>query len=77
MQVGGTWLYLACVLDIYSRRVLGHSVASHMRAELVIDGLKMAVAARGGTVAGVIYHADRGSRISLTPDGRVPRRLRG
>ncbi|MFJ9520617.1 IS3 family transposase [Kitasatospora sp. NPDC101801] len=62
VQVGGTWLYLACVLDICSRRVIGWSMASHMRAELVIDALKMAVATRGGTVDGVIFHADRGSQ---------------
>lgn len=62
VQVGGTWLYLACVLDICSRRVLGWSMATHMRAELVIDALKMAVAARGGAVGGVIFHADRGSQ---------------
>lgn len=48
VQVGGSWLYLACVIDICSRRVLGYSMASHMRTELVIDALKMAVATRGG-----------------------------
>ncbi|MFC7792831.1 IS3 family transposase [Streptomyces cinereoruber] len=62
VQVGGTWLYLACVLDICSRRVLGWSMATHMRTALVIDALKMAVAARGGRVDGVIFHADRGSQ---------------
>lgn len=62
VQVGGSWLYLACVLDVCSRRVLGYSMATHMRAELVIDALKMAVAARGGHVDGVIFHADRGSQ---------------
>lgn len=48
VQVGGTWLYLACVIDICSRRVLGWSMASHMRTELVINALEMAVATRGG-----------------------------
>ncbi|MFI9446123.1 IS3 family transposase [Streptomyces avermitilis] len=62
VQVGGTWLYLACVLDICSRRVLGYSMATHMRAELVIDALKMAVTGRGGSVDGVIFHADRGAQ---------------
>jgi transposase InsO family protein len=62
VQVGGTWLYLACVLDICSRRVIGWSMASHMRTELVIDALKMAVSTRGGLVGGVIFHADRGSQ---------------
>ncbi len=62
VQVGGTWLYLACVLDICSRRVLGWSMATHMRTELVVDALTMAVATRGGHVEGVIFHADRGSQ---------------
>lgn len=46
-KVGGRWLFLACVIDICSRRVLGWSTAPHMRTELVIDALRMAVAARG------------------------------
>ena len=61
VQVGGSWLYLACVLDICSRRVLDWSMATHMRTELVIDALAMALATRGGHVDGVIFHADRGS----------------
>src|SRR5204862_6386688 len=56
------WLYLASVLDLGSRRLLGYSMAEHMRTELVLDALGMAVAARGGdkAVAGVIADADRG-----------------
>jgi len=58
------WLYLASVLDLGSRRLLGYSMAEHMRTELVLDALAMAVAARGGdkAVAGVIVHADRRSQ---------------
>ena len=58
------WLYVASVLDVGSRRLIGYSMADHMRTELVVDALKMAVAARGGdkAVAGVIAHADRGSQ---------------
>jgi putative transposase len=58
------WLYLASVLDLGSRRLLGYSMAEHMRTELVLDALGMAIAARGGdhAVAGVIAHADRGSQ---------------
>ena len=58
------WLYLASVLDLGSRRLLGYSMADHMRTELVLDALAMAVAARGGdkAVAGVVAHADRGSQ---------------
>jgi transposase InsO family protein len=70
-QVGGSWLYLACVIDICSRRVLGYSMASHMRAELVIDALKMAVATRGGNVDGVIFHADRGSQYTSAAFAQV------
>ena len=58
------WLYVASVLDVGSRRLLGYSMADHMRTELVLDALEIAVAARGGdhAVAGVIAHADRGSQ---------------
>ena len=58
------WLYLASVLDLGSRRLLGYSMADHMRTELVLDALAMAVAASGGdkAVAGVVAHADRGSQ---------------
>ncbi|QCX82361.1 IS2 transposase TnpB (plasmid) [Streptomyces sp. YIM 121038] len=82
VQVGGSWLYLACVLDICSHRALGHSMATHMRAELVIDALTMAVATRGGGVAGVIFNADRGSQYTSDAfaqvcDGVGIRRSRG
>jgi putative transposase len=55
---------MASVLDLGSRRLLGYSMADHMRTELVLDALDMAVAARGGDdhVGGVIAHADRGSQ---------------
>jgi putative transposase len=58
------WLYLASVLDLGSRRLIGYSMAEHMRTELVLDALGMAITARGGgdRVAGVITHADRGSQ---------------
>ena len=56
------WLYLATVIDVFSRRVIGSALADHMRASLVGEALEMAVAARGGRVAGVIFHSDRGSQ---------------
>lgn len=59
---GEGWLYLASVIDIGSRRLLGYSMADHMRTELVTAALDMAIAARGGHAAGVIAHADRGSQ---------------
>lgn len=60
IRTGEGWLYLASVLDLGSRRLLGYSMADHMRTELVADALDMAVGARGGDVAGVIFHGDRG-----------------
>jgi transposase InsO family protein len=56
------WVYLATVLDVFSRRVIGWAVANHMRASLVCEAMRMAVAARGGHVAGVIFHSDHGSQ---------------
>jgi putative transposase len=56
------WLYLASVLDLGSRRLLGYSMADHMRTELVADALTMAAGARGGATAGIIFHGDRGSQ---------------
>jgi putative transposase len=54
-------VYLAAVQDLFSRRIVGWSMAEHMRAELVVDALQMAVAARR-PAAGVIHHSDRGSQ---------------
>ena len=62
IATGEGWLYLASVIDIGSRRLLGYSMADHMRTGLVIDALNAAITARGGDVAGVIAHADRGSQ---------------
>ena len=60
-----TWegfLYLSFVEDLASRRILGLSMASHMRAELVGDALTEAIGTRGGNVAGVVFHNDRGTQ---------------
>lgn len=62
VPTGEGWLYLASVLDLGSRRLLGYSMAEHMRTELVADALTMAAGARGGQTAGVIFHGDRGSQ---------------
>jgi transposase InsO family protein len=67
IPTGEGWLFLASVLDLGSRRLLGYSMAHHMRTELVLDALGMAISARGGdrAVHGVIVHADRGSQGEL------------
>jgi putative transposase len=62
VPTGEGWLYLASVLDLGSRRLLGYSMADHMRTQLVADALRMAAGARGGAVAGTIFHGDRGSQ---------------
>ncbi len=53
------WLYLATVIDIASRRVVGFAMADHLRTELVADALANAVAARNPK-PGLIFHSDRG-----------------
>ena len=53
------WLFLATVIDIASRRVVGYAMADHLRTSLVADALGNAVAARDPD-PGVIFHSDRG-----------------
>lgn len=62
LPVGSSWIYLATVIDLCSRRVIGWSIAEHMRTELITNAIDAAVAARGGHVAGVIFHSDRGAQ---------------
>ena len=66
IPTGEGWLYLAAVLDVGSRRVLGYAMAEHLRTDLVADCLDAAVALRGGDVAGVIFHSDRGCQYTST-----------
>jgi putative transposase len=53
------WLYLATVIDIASRRVVGYAIADHLRTDLIADALSNAVVARSPN-DGVIFHSDRG-----------------
>lgn len=55
------WLYLAAVQDLYSRRIVGWSMAPHLRTELVLDALRMALARRQPE-EGLIHHSDQGSQ---------------
>jgi transposase InsO family protein len=61
LPTGEGWLYLAIVLDLCSRAVVGWSMANHMRAELVNQALSMALYQRQ-PAAGLIMHTDRGSQ---------------
>lgn len=62
------WLYLAFVLDAYSRRIVGWSMAGHMRADLVVDALSMAVSHRNPE-GGLIHHSDRGAQYTSVEFG--------
>jgi len=53
------WLYLAGVIDVGSRRIVGWSMADHMRTELVADAMEMALARRQPS-PGLLHHSDRG-----------------
>lgn len=75
LRTGEGWLFLATVIDLYSRRVIGWAVAEHMRTCLVADALSMAVATRGGQAAGVTFHSDRGSQYTSADFGGLCGRL--
>ena len=66
------WLYLAAVQDAYSRRIVGWSMADHMRSELVVDALQMAVARRR-PAPGLIHHSDQGSQYVSLAFGQAAR----
>ena len=55
------WLYVAAVLDLFSRRVVGWSMSASMAAQLVTDALSMAICRRGKPEA-LLHHSDRGSQ---------------
>lgn len=55
------WLYVAAVMDLCSRRIVGWSMADHMQAELASDALEMALATRSPQ-PGLLHHSDRGTQ---------------
>ena len=61
-----TWagfVYVAFVIDVFSRRIVGWRVSSSMRTDLVLDALEQAIYARGGSLpAGLVHHSDHGSQ---------------
>ncbi len=65
------FLYLAFILDVYSRRVVGWAMEGHLRTELVVDALRMAVWRRK-PAPGLVHHSDQGVQYtprSLSPKG--------
>ncbi|MER5757381.1 DDE-type integrase/transposase/recombinase [Streptomyces sp. NPDC002088] len=72
IETGQDKLYLATVIDLFSRRLLGYAMGARHDAELVVAALHMAAATLGGEVRGVIFYSDRGSEVRLA---EVPPRL--
>ncbi|MFG3230085.1 IS3 family transposase [Kitasatospora sp. NPDC048194] len=75
IDTGEGKLYLATVIDLFSRRLLGYAMGAHHDAALVGASLKMAAATRGGRVDGVIFHSDRGSEYSSAAYNQLCDRL--
>jgi len=63
------WLYLASIIDCYSRRIVGWSMADHLRHELVVDALNMAIDRRRPG-RGLIHHSDQGSQFTALVFGQ-------
>jgi putative transposase len=63
------FVYLAFILDVYSRKVVGWSMASHLRSELVAAALEMAIRRRNPS-AGLIHHSDRGAQYTALSFGK-------
>jgi putative transposase len=61
LRTGEGWCYLATVIDLASRRIVGFALAEHMRASLVTEALEMALKTRR-PLPGLIFHSDRGSQ---------------
>jgi transposase InsO family protein len=61
IPMGDKWIYLAVVIDLCSRRIVGWSLADHMRSSLVENAMKQALASRR-VAPGLIFHSDRGSQ---------------
>ena len=57
------WVYAAFVMDLFARRILGWQVADHLRSDLALDALEMAIwARRHGSIDGLVHHSDRGTQ---------------
>jgi putative transposase len=59
------WLYLSAVMDLYSRRIVGWAMDDHLRTELPLAALRMAISAQR-PAAGLIHHSDRGVQYAST-----------
>ena len=62
MRLGEAFVYLAVILDAFSRKVVGWAIADHLRAELALEALEMALASREIIPDGLVHHTDRGTQ---------------
>lgn len=69
------WVYLATVLDCYSKKVVGYALADHMRTELVTEALNMAARNQPGRLSDTIFHSDRGSVYTSAEFRQAARKL--
>lgn len=69
LRTGEGWLYLAAIVDCFSRRVVGWSMADHLRTELVADALEMAICRRR-PAEGLVHHSDAGTQYTSLAFGR-------
>lgn len=60
IETGQGWLYLCVFIDLFTRSVVGWSMAANMKADLVVDAFRMGIGKRGG--APIVAHSDRGSQ---------------
>ena len=79
VRLAEDFVYLAVVLDAFSRRAVGWAMASHLRAELALDALEMALSSRAVIPGALVHHSDRGVQYAcgdyvgrLTAHGIVP-----
>lgn len=62
VRLAEAFVYLAVILDAYSRKVVGWAMADHLRAELALDALEMALKGRPFIPGGLVHHTDRGTQ---------------
>jgi transposase InsO family protein len=60
VRLAGSFVYLAVILDAFSRKVVGWAMADHLRAELALQALEMALQGRPVIPGGLVHHSDRG-----------------
>jgi putative transposase len=71
IPTGDGWLYLAAILDLATRKIVGWSMRDHMRVELTLAALSMAVQ-RQRPAPGLVHHSDRGSQLGFNRSSQQP-----